>query len=437
MLSHRQMFASRGAAALFCLLLAALAPAPAAAAFYLKDGDVVVFYGDSITEQRGYSSYVETFVVTRFPWARVRFVNSGWTSDRVVGGHGGPIDTRLWRDVITYAPTVVPIMLGMNDGGFREFEPKFFDKYQEGYRHIVETLKTAIPGVRLTLIKPSAYDDICQEPSFEGGYNKVLDKYGDFLATLAQEEHLQLVDAHSPMLKALKAIHKEDEECAGIVLMQDRIHPTLAGHILIAEALLKGWGAPSTVSEVEIDAAAGRLTGSQKATVTQLKIKDGTLSWHQLDKSLPMAFDTRDENIRKVLDHSDFFDSLNREILRVRGLAKKEYNLIIDGTAVKIFTGKKLAEGVNLALLDTPMVRQAKDVHWMTQRHNDLHMLEWRSLEMPYLNDKLPHLRQALQSVDALEKDLVERQHKIAQPVEHAFQLVPVEEGIASKADSH
>ena len=34
--------------------------------FSLKDGDRVVFYGDSITDQRLYTTFTETYVVTRF-----------------------------------------------------------------------------------------------------------------------------------------------------------------------------------------------------------------------------------------------------------------------------------------------------------------------------------------------------------------------------------
>src|SRR4030081_865423 len=84
--------------------------------FALKDGDRVVFYGDSITDQRLYTTFTETYAVTRFPTLDVRFVHSGWGGDRVSGGGGGPIDVRLKRDVFTYKPTVMTIMLGMNDG---------------------------------------------------------------------------------------------------------------------------------------------------------------------------------------------------------------------------------------------------------------------------------------------------------------------------------
>src|SRR6202795_1645092 len=63
-----------------CLLLlsgVSLALEPAVD-FYLKPGDRVVFFGDSITDHRIYDTIVETFVVTRYPKLNVAFVHSGW-----------------------------------------------------------------------------------------------------------------------------------------------------------------------------------------------------------------------------------------------------------------------------------------------------------------------------------------------------------------------
>src|SRR5215813_7715747 len=143
----------------FCALLLLSLAAWAQGDFYLKDGDCVVFYGDSITDQRLYTTFTESFVLTRFPAMRVSFVHSGWGGDRVSGGAGGPIDTRLPRDVFTYKPTVMTIMLGMNDGRYRAFDPAIFNDYSTGYKHIIESVKSSLPGIRITLIQPSPYDD--------------------------------------------------------------------------------------------------------------------------------------------------------------------------------------------------------------------------------------------------------------------------------------
>src|SRR5262245_6536649 len=121
---------------LLVLLLACFGgTARAQSGFALHDGDRVVFYGDSITDQRLYTTFVEDYVVTRFPRMNVGFVHSGWGGDRVTGGGGGPIDRRLDRDVIAYKPTVMTIMLGMNDASYRAFDEGIFNTYSSGYEH--------------------------------------------------------------------------------------------------------------------------------------------------------------------------------------------------------------------------------------------------------------------------------------------------------------
>src|SRR6476620_4675639 len=101
-----------------------------AAEFALKEGDRVVFYGDSITDQRLYTTFTETYVLTRFPAMKVDFIHSGWGGDRVGGGGGGASDVRLKRDVIAYKPSVMTIMLGMNDGSYKALDEDIFNKYR-------------------------------------------------------------------------------------------------------------------------------------------------------------------------------------------------------------------------------------------------------------------------------------------------------------------
>src|SRR5438067_10747880 len=49
--------------------------------FLVHDGDRVVFLGDSITEQRLYTTYIEAYALTRHPEWKLTFRNVGWGGD--------------------------------------------------------------------------------------------------------------------------------------------------------------------------------------------------------------------------------------------------------------------------------------------------------------------------------------------------------------------
>jgi lysophospholipase L1-like esterase len=411
----------------FCLFATLLASSALYAAdpFALHDGDRVVFYGDSITDQRRYTSFVETYVVTRFPKLDVRFVHSGWGGDRVSGGAGGPIDVRLYRDVLPYNPTVVTIMLGMNDGVYRAFDPALFDTFSTGYKHIVEVLKRQLPGVRITAIQPSAYDDVTHAPSFEGGYNRVLIRYGEFLSELASMQNLGLADLNTPVVNVLTRA-KEADAAAAARLIPDRIHPGEQATLVMAEGLLKAWKAPAIVTEVEIDAARRSATMQTNTHISDIKSDKG-LSWTQLDEALPMPLRRQDPLVALVLKSSDFVDALNREPLRVKGLARGNYRLDIDGESAGTFSADQLAAGLNLADMATPMARQAASIHELTIQHTAIHNTRWRQLQVPLQTNETPELLSALKSLDELEARIVRDQRATAQPHAHHFQLTAVE----------
>jgi len=407
----------------FCLFwLLSQLPAPAQTGFYLKDGDRVVFYGDSITDQRLYTTFTETYVLTRFPRMNVTFVHSGWGGDRVTGGGGGPIDQRLQRDVFPYKPTVMTIMLGMNDGSYRAFDQGIFDTFASGYRHIVQSVKGTLPGVRITAIVPSPYDDVTRAPNFEGGYNAVLIRYGDFVRELAGSEKLTTADLNSPMVAALKKAKELNPEVAQKIL-PDRVHPGPGGHLLMTEALLKAWKGPALVASVEIDGAQSRVVKTENTEVTGLSA-GGPLSWAQTDGSLPMPLDMQDAPLALALRSSDFVDALDQEPLRVTGLTAGRYRLEIDGEPAGTFSREELAAGVNLATLPTPMAKQAARVHELTLRHNGVHFARWRQIQVPLAPEHADHLQPALDTLDALEADLIQQQRAAAVPKEHRFALV-------------
>jgi lysophospholipase L1-like esterase len=405
------------------LLLLVVPAALAQDNFALRDGDRVVFYGDSITDQRLYTTFTETFVVTRFPKRNIGFIHSGWGGDRVTGGGGGPVDVRLWRDVLPYNPTVMTIMLGMNDGRYRAFDQQTFDEFANGYKHIVQSMKRQFPGIRITAIQPSPYDDVTRPPTFEGGYNQVLVKYGDFLKELAAAENLGLADLNTSVVAALAKANAADPGAAAKIL-PDRVHPAAAGHLLMAEALLKSWNAPAVVSSVELDAARKETVKAVNTKISDLQWGKA-LSWTQTDEALPMPVDRRDQLVALALRSSDFTEALNQQPLKVRGLAAGRYTLRIDGDSVSTFGADELAAGINLADLATPMARQAADVHALTLKHNNIHFARWRSVQVPMEKSTAPHLREAMESLDALEGDVIREQRAAAMPKPHQFELRP------------
>lgn len=412
----RRLFGPLAAA----LLLAGLASAQT---FALHDGDRVVFYGDSITDQRLYTTFAETYVVTRFPKLNVTFVHSGWGGDRVSGGGGGPIDVRLWRDVLPFHPSVVTIMLGMNDGRYRAFDQALLDDFSAGYKHIVDTLKKQLPGVRITAIVPSPYDDVTRAPSFPGGYNQVLIRYGDFIRQLAGEQKLDIADLNTPVVAALQKANAADATSAA-KLIPDRIHPGAAGHLVMAEALLKSWNAPALVSDVEIDAGRKEAIHQRNTHVSDLASGKG-VSWTQTDDALPMPIDQHDPLVALAVRSSDVVDALDQETLKIRGLANGRYALKIDGETVGTFSHTELAAGINLATLPTPMARQAAEVHALTLRHDTLHFTRWRQVQVPLEKDSTQHLLPALAALDSLENDLIAQQRAAAQPTPHHYEAVP------------
>jgi lysophospholipase L1-like esterase len=415
-----------------CAVLAFSSISSAADSFSLKDGDRVVFYGDSITDQRLYTVITETYAVTRYPNLNVTFVHSGWGGDKVSGGGGGPIDLRLQRDVFAYKPTVMTIMLGMNDGLYKPETEANDHVYFDGMRHIVESVKASSPGVRITLIEPSSYDDVTRLPTFPGGYNEVLLSFSKWLTNYASQNGLTVADFNRPMTAML---HKADElgHEDALKILPDRVHPSFAGHLVMAEQLLKAWNARPVVASVSIRNSGGNptLKTAEHAQVTELKNSQGTLSWTETDDALPLPFKQWEPSfgtgpLPLVLKSSDVTDALNQEPLIITGLHSGVYSIKIDGTTVGTFNDDEFARGVNLAILKTPMSDQAKQVYDLTVSHCDIHNERWRTVQVPLSAENLPEVPADLAAADALEQAVINKRRQIAQPKSHQFEIVAV-----------
>jgi lysophospholipase L1-like esterase len=417
--------------ALVLVLMLSAERATAEPSFFLNNGDRVCFYGDSITEQRFYGVDVETYVRTRFPGLKVKFVNSGVGGDTVSGGWAGPIDLRLKRDVFPFKPTVVTIMLGMNDGKYSPYDPKIFADYTNGYEYIIQSLQQHLPGVKIVLIQPTPYDDATYPPLFPGGYNAVLLRYCAFVRQLAAEHNLTCVDFMTPLLELMQ---KAQAQSAGLAreIIPGRIHPSPATELVMARLLLMAWGAPATVTSVAINAVEGAVLESDNTTVSNLKAEAGKISWTQKDASLPFPilglhenwpqyppfarhgnsltffwpapqpkWDYTNTTTEKIVELAGLYKALDQELLSVSGLKPGNYQLKINGQIIGKFSSQQLRKSINLAAYQTPMLEQSYSVLALVWKQTQWRYFAWRGIQAELSDNNDPRVQDAADSLVA------------------------------------
>lgn len=402
-----------------CWIISPLVEPVSAQGFYLNAGDTVVFYGDSITQQNFYNQWVEFYTVTRFPSMRVHFYGAGIGGDRVNGDVGGTIDERLARDVFPHKPSVVTVMLGMNDGNYTPPADEIEAAYTKGYEHLLGSIRDHVPGARITLLGPSPFDEVTRPPMFPGGYNSVLLHFADLDRDLARKFGGTFVNLNPPVVAAIEKAQAVDPLVAKM-LVPDRVHPDATAHWVMAEALLKGWNAPALVSSVTIDARAGQLADAQNATVHHVERGKDSLHWTSQEESLPLPFSQDNATEALLLQISDIQQQLNQETLRVTGLDAGQYNLTIDGDLIGPFLAEDLQKGINLADYRTPMRGQAQRVGWLIGDRDEAANIH---LRMHVLKADTGASEGKPDLLDAFENSFEDSIYEAARPVPHEFAL--------------
>lgn len=136
--------------------------------------------------------------------------------------------------------------------------------------------------------------------------------------------------------------------------LPDRVHPSATDHLIMTEALLKYWHAPALVTAVSIDASGERVGHADNTGISDFgsRIALGTNGWR-------LAAATGHERRSFGFGGPVFGRNLEQETLQITGLAGRQYLLIIDDQQIGTFNEAQLGEGINLAVLTTPMAKQA------------------------------------------------------------------------------
>jgi hypothetical protein len=311
-------------------------------------------------------------------------------------------------------------MLGMNDGGYKPFDPMTLSTFGDGYRAIVAKLRQDLPGVRITFVRTSPFDDVSRPPQFAPGYGDALRRLGCYVAALGARENATVVDFGEPVNAGITAVLKENPDLARQIV-PDRVHPGPSGHVVMGAALLRAWNAPSLVSRVAIDAGATTVA-AENADVTGLAATGGGLSWTQLDRALPLPVSFEDATTELAQKAGADLESLDQQVLQVSALAAGRYELRIDGQAVGTFTDAELAKGVNLARFNTPMRWQSFSVAWSAGDGHELQKLRRRLLVAA---EKDPSLRATTSALAAQDEADQKARSEQAAPKPRTFDLVP------------
>ncbi|HCE45977.1 MAG TPA: hypothetical protein DET40_20725 [Lentisphaeria bacterium] len=311
-----------------------------------KDSHLAII-GDSITEQKMYSKYMETYLLACAGRKDISVFQFGWGGE-TAGGFAG----RLENDLSPFKPTAATLCYGMNDGGYRPFNDSVGSSYEKAMRSVLEKLK-AVGVSQIVAGSPGAVDTkyfqkppaVFGDKSSADGYNDSLRHLRDIGEKLAGELKTSFADVHTPlveaMAKAKKAKGDEYDVCG-----RDGVHPGANGHLIMAYAFLKALGCDGNIAEITVDMK-GDATASEGHKV--LSSSNGKVEIESM--KYPFCFDAdpdKSGSNRSILPYIPFNQDLNRFTLKVKNLSSAKAK-VTWGEETKEFTKEQLESGINLA----------------------------------------------------------------------------------------
>lgn len=203
-----------------------------------KDGETIVFAGDSVTDAgrkrpvgeglwegvgSGYVRLIDSILVTEHPEITLRLVNMG------VGGNTSTDLLNRWdTDITALKPDWVVLCIGFNDV-WRQFDsPAQTDEavFPEQFR------KNIISMANKTKAKMIWMTPYYLEPNENDAMRKRMDEYGAIVKEEAAKRNILCIDLQQAFTKILKYRHSS-------YLSWDRVHPGHVGSIIIAREFLR------------------------------------------------------------------------------------------------------------------------------------------------------------------------------------------------------
>jgi lysophospholipase L1-like esterase len=210
----------------------------------LNKGEKLLFIGDSITDcdrakpegeglfgalGKGYVALVDAMLTAVYPELGIRVINTGMSGNTVLD-----LQARWQEDVLDRKPDWLSIMIGTNDV-WRQYDTPFIpeghvyaDKYEATLRTLVEQSKPHVSN--LVLMTP-----FYLESNEQDAMRRMMDEYGAIVKKIAEETGSLFIDTQAAFNEVLKELY-------AATLAWDRVHPSQAGHVVLARAFLNKIG---------------------------------------------------------------------------------------------------------------------------------------------------------------------------------------------------
>lgn len=201
----------------------------------LQDGDLVLFQGDSVTEAGryrpdpthlgyGYVMQAVSWFHACYPERNVRFLNRGISGNRVTD-----LAARWQEDCVALRPTWLSLLIGINETWRRydSADPTSTHDFEQAYRGLLERTQATL-DVRLILCEPFVLPVSTDQET----WREDLDPKIAVVRKLAREYHALYIPFDGMFAQA--ATQREPAFWAA-----DGVHPTDAGHALMAQAWLR------------------------------------------------------------------------------------------------------------------------------------------------------------------------------------------------------
>jgi lysophospholipase L1-like esterase len=208
----------------------------------LKDGDRIVFFGDSITERGmldpyGYINVFAEIMSQLRPDLKLQLI------DRGVGGNTvADLLDRVDAGVIAEKPAIVVVYIGINDLWQGEDEPALMTPL-DVFKHRLTKLTDHISagGAKIVLCTPTL---IGESKIGTNTLDRKLDEMCGSIRQIASEKGYALCDLRKGFVDYLSS-HNPNNVDRGILTL-DRVHLSDTGNLLVAKLLLESMGQDSS-----------------------------------------------------------------------------------------------------------------------------------------------------------------------------------------------